>query len=107
MAAAAVTKTIKLATGICLLIQRDPIVTAKEVASLDQLSGGRVLFGIGAGWNVEEMADHGTEFRHRWQVLRERVEAMKRIWAEEAAEYHGRFVNFDPLWQFPKPAQKP
>src|SRR5215468_12181745 len=72
MAAAAVTKTIKLATGICLLIERDPIVTAKEVSSLDQLSGGRVLFGIGAGWNVEEMGNHGTVFRHRWTVLRER-----------------------------------
>src|SRR5215467_14389152 len=86
MAAAAVTKTIKLATGICLLIERDPIVTAKEVSSLDQLSGGRVLFGIGAGWNVEEMANHGTDFGGRWTLLRERVEAMKRIWTQEAAE---------------------
>jgi len=102
-----VTKTIKLATGICLVIERDPIVTAKEVSSLDQLSGGRVLFGIGAGWNVEEMGNHGTVFRHRWTVLRERVEAMKRIWTEDAAEYHGRFVDFDPIWQHPKPFQKP
>ncbi len=107
MAAAAVTKTIKLATGICLLIERDPITTSKEVSSLDQLSNGRVLFGIGAGWNVEEMEDHGTEFRRRWKVLRERVEAMKRIWTEEAAEYHGEFVRFDSIWQHPKPFQKP
>jgi probable F420-dependent oxidoreductase len=107
MAAAAATKTIKLATGICLVIERDPIITAKEVSSLDQLSKGRVLFGIGAGWNVEEMANHGTAFRHRWTVLRERVEAMKRIWTEEAAEYHGTFVDFDPIWQHPKPLQKP
>ncbi len=107
MAAAAVTKTIKLATGICLLVERDPIATAKEVSSLDRLSNGRVLFGIGAGWNVEEMANHGTVFRRRWRVLRERVEAMKRIWTEEAAEYHGEFVNFDPIWQHPKPLQKP
>ena len=107
MAAAAVTKRIKLATGICLLIERDPITTAKEVASLDQLSNGRVLLGIGAGWNVEEMANHATDFRHRWTVLRERVEAMKRIWTEEAAEYHGKFVDFDPIWQYPKPLQKP
>jgi probable F420-dependent oxidoreductase len=107
MAAAAVTKTIKLATGICLLIERDPIVTAKEVSSLDQLSGGRVLFGIGAGWNVEEMANHGTDFGRRWTLLRERVEAMKCIWTQEAAEYHGKLVNFDPIWQYPKPLQKP
>jgi probable F420-dependent oxidoreductase len=107
MAAATATKTIKLATGICLVIERDPIITAKEVSSLDQLSNGRVLFGIGAGWNVEEMANHGTAFRHRWTVLRERVEAMKRIWTEEAAEYHGTFVDFDPIWQHPKPLQKP
>jgi probable F420-dependent oxidoreductase len=107
MAAAAVTKTIRLATGICLVIERDPITTAKQVSSLDQLSGGRVLFGIGAGWNVEEMANHGTVFRHRWRVLRERVEAMKCIWTKEAAEYHGAFVDFDPIWQYPKPLQKP
>jgi len=107
MAAAGATKTIKLATGICLVIERDPITTAKEVSSLDQLSGGRVLFGIGAGWNVEEMGHHGTDFRRRWKVLRERVEAMKRIWTEEAAEYHGEFVHFDAIWQYPKPLQKP
>jgi probable F420-dependent oxidoreductase len=107
MAAGAATTTIKLATGICLLIERDPITTAKEVSSLDRLSGGRVLFGIGAGWNVEEMENHGTRFGPRWKVLRERVEAMKRIWTEDAAEYHGKFVSFDPIWQHPKPLQKP
>lgn len=107
MAAAAATKTIKIASGICLVIERDPIVMAKEVASVDQLSGGRLLFGIGGGWNAEEMAHHGTPFQRRWKVLRERIEAMKTIWANEAAEYHGEFVNFDPIWSYPKPLQKP
>jgi probable F420-dependent oxidoreductase len=107
MAAAAVTKTIKLATGICLVVERDPITTAKTVASLDVLSGGRVLFGIGAGWNVEEMANHGTDFRRRWTLLRERILAMKQIWTEEAAEFHGKLVDFDPIWSLPKPVQKP
>jgi probable F420-dependent oxidoreductase len=105
--AAAVTKKIKLATGICLVIERDPITTAKEVASLDYLSGGRAMFGIGAGWNVEEMGNHGTSFKTRWQLLRERVEAMKAIWQQERAEYHGKLVDFDPIWSFPKPVQKP
>ena len=105
--AAAVTKKIKLATGICLVIERDPITTAKEVASLDYLSGGRVLFGIGAGWNVEEMGNHGTDFKSRWRLLRERVEAMKAIWQQEKAEYRGTLVGFDPIWSFPKPVQKP
>ncbi|GIW40799.1 MAG: LLM class F420-dependent oxidoreductase [Candidatus Binatia bacterium] len=105
--AAAVTKTIKLATGICLLVQRDPIVTAKEVASLDFLSNGRFLFGIGGGWNVEEMENHGTNFRTRWKLLRERVLAMKEIWTKEEAEFHGEFVRFDPIWSYPKPVQKP
>ena len=107
MAAAAATRTIKIASGICLVIERDPIVLAKEVASVDQLSGGRLLFGIGGGWNAEEMAHHGTPFKRRWKVLRERIEAMKVIWAQEAAEYHGEFVNFDPIWSDPKPLQKP
>jgi probable F420-dependent oxidoreductase len=107
MAAAAVTKTIKIATGICLLIERDPITTAKEVASLDFLSNGRFLFGIGGGWNVEEMEHHGMPFKRRWKVLRERVEAMKRIWTEDEASYSGEFVKFDPIWQWPKPVQKP
>ena len=105
--AAAVTRTLKIGTGICLLIQRDPITTAKEVASLDVLSNGRFLFGIGGGWNVDEIENHGTGFRSRWKVLRERVEAMKKIWTEDAPEYHGEFVNFDPLWSWPKPVQKP
>ena len=107
MAAAAATRTIKLGSGICLVIERDPIVLAKEVASVDRLSGGRVLFGIGGGWNAEEMAHHGTPFPRRWKVLRERIEAMKLIWTHEAAEYHGEFVNFDPLWSYPKPLQQP
>jgi probable F420-dependent oxidoreductase len=105
--AAAVTKKIKLATGICLVIERDPITTAKEVASLDYLSGGRAMLGIGAGWNVEEMGNHGTDFKSRWQLLRERVEAMKAIWQQERAEYHGKLVSFDAIWSFPKPVQKP
>jgi probable F420-dependent oxidoreductase len=105
--AAGVTKRIKLATGICLVIERDPIVLAKEVASLDYLSNGRAILGIGAGWNVEEMGNHGTEFKSRWQLLRERVEAMKAIWQNEQAEYHGKFVSFDPVFSFPKPVQKP
>ncbi len=107
MAAAAATQTIKLGSGICLVIERDPLVLAKAVASVDQLSGGRLLFGIGGGWNAEEMAHHGTPFQRRWKVLRERIEAMKRIWTQEAAEYHGEFVNFDPLWSYPKPLQQP
>lgn len=106
-AAAAVTTTLRLGTGICLVMERDPITTAKEVASLDQLSHGRFIFGIGGGWNAEEMADHGTNFRHRWRVLRENVLAMKEIWTREEAEFHGEFVNFDRMWSYPKPAQKP
>jgi len=107
MAAAAVTKTIKVGSGICLVVERDPISLAKAVASVDQLSDGRLLFGIGAGWNAEEMENHGTPFQRRWKVLRERIEAMKVIWALEVAEYHGEFVNFDPLWSYPKPFQQP
>jgi probable F420-dependent oxidoreductase len=106
-AAAMATTRLRIATGICLIIERDPIITAKEVASLDQLSGGRFLFGIGGGWNAEEMANHSTEFKKRWRVLRERVLAMKEIWTQEEAEFHGEFVNFDKLWSHPKPAQKP
>src|SRR5216684_2684526 len=106
-AAAAATKTIKVGSGICLVIEHDPIKLAKEVASLDQLSNGRLLFGIGGGWNAEEMENHGTPFDRRWRVLREKIEAMKAIWTEEAAEYHGEFVNFDPIWSYPKPAQRP
>ena len=107
MAAAAATKKIKIGSGICLVIERDPIVMAKEVASVDQLSNGRVLFGIGGGWNAEEMENHGTPFNRRWKILREKIEAMKEIWTKDAAEYHGEFVNFDPIWSYPKPHQKP
>jgi len=105
--AAAVTSRIKLGTGICLVIERDTITLAKEVASLDWLSRGRVLFGIGGGWNAEEMAHHGTEFDSRWKRLREQVAALKAIWTEDEAEYHGKFVDFDKIWSFPKPVQKP
>lgn len=105
--AAAATKTLKLATGICLVAQRDPIVTAKSVASLDVLSGGRVIFGIGGGWNVEEMNHHGVEYKTRFKQLREHVLAMKSLWTEEEASYSGDFVNFGPTWCWPKPAQKP
>jgi probable F420-dependent oxidoreductase len=104
---AAATERLKLGTGICLVVQRDPIVTAKEVATLDNLSGGRVLFGVGAGWNVEEMRNHGTDPRRRFSIMRERVEAMKAIWTQDEAEYHGEHVNFDPIWCWPKPRQKP
>ena len=106
-AAAAVTKTIKLGTGICLVIERDPILLAKEVASLDHLSRGRVLLGIGGGWNAEEMEHHGTPFAERWKILRERIGAMKAIWTQDEAEFHGKYVSFDRLWSFPKPVQKP
>jgi probable F420-dependent oxidoreductase len=105
--AAAVTTRLKVATGICLVIERDPIVTAKEVASLDFLSNGRVLFGIGAGWNAEEMEDHGTDFRTRWRVLHERVLAMKKIWTEDEPSFEGEFVRFPPMWSWPKPVQRP
>jgi probable F420-dependent oxidoreductase len=105
--AAAVTKKLKVATGICLVIERDPIVLAKEVASLDFLSGGRVILGIGGGWNAEEMENHGTVFKTRWKLLRERVQAMKAIWQNEEASYRGELVHFDPIWSYPKPVQKP
>jgi probable F420-dependent oxidoreductase len=106
-AAAVVTSSLKVGTGVCLLIERDPIVTAKEVASLDHISNGRFLFGIGGGWNRGEMADHGTNYETRWTLLRERAEAMKEIWTKEEAEYHGRMVNFDAMLSWPKPVQKP
>src|SRR6478736_5319553 len=106
-AAAAATKTLKVGTGVCLVQQRDPIQTAKLVASIDQVSAGRFLFGVGSGWNAEEMADHGTAFKSRHKVARERIEAMKLIWSETKAEYHGEFVNFDPMMAWPKPVQKP
>jgi probable F420-dependent oxidoreductase len=106
-AAAAATTTLKVGTGICLMIERDPIVTAKEVASLDRLSGGRFLFGIGGGWNSEEMGNHGTNFKSRWRLLRERILAMKEIWTADEPEYHGEFVDFDKIWAYPKPVQQP
>ena len=106
-AAAAATRRLKLGTGICLVVERDPIVTAKAVATLDRLSGGRLLFGIGGGWNAEEMENHGTPFKMRWRLLRERVLAMKEIWTKHEAEFHGEFVNFDKMWADPKPLQKP
>jgi probable F420-dependent oxidoreductase len=107
MASAAATTRLRIGTGVCLVIQRDPIHTAKEVATLDTLSGGRFEFGVGAGWNREEMADHGTDPRTRMRLLGERIEAMKAIWTEDEATYHGEFVNFDRLQSEPKPAQRP
>ena len=105
--AAAATTRLKVATGICLVVERDPITTAKQVASLDHLSRGRFIFGIGGGWNAEEMEHHGTPFAKRWRVMRERVLAMKELWTKDEAEFHGEFVNFDRSWAWPKPAQKP
>lgn len=104
-ACAAVTERITLATGICLVIQRDPITLAKEIASLDRISNGRVLLGIGAGWNAPEVENHGVSFKQRWRVLREKIMAMKTIWSEDEPEFHGEFVNFDPMWSYPKPVQ--
>ena len=106
-AAAAVTTRLKLATGICLVAQRDPIQTAKEVATIDRLSHGRFLFGVGAGWNAEELADHGTDFHSRHQVMRERIAAMRQIWTTAKPEYHGQYVAFGPMMAWPKPVQKP
>lgn len=106
-AAAMVTKTLKVATGVCLVAQRDPIQTAKLVASIDQVSGGRFLFGVGIGWNAEEMADHGTHFKTRHALARERVEAMKEIWTKDKPEYQGEHVRFPPMMTRPKPVQKP
>jgi probable F420-dependent oxidoreductase len=106
-AMAAVTERLTLGTGVCLIVERDPIVTAKEVATVDHVSGGRFLFGIGAGWNIEEMRNHGTDPGTRFRRMRESVEAMKAIWTQEEAEYHGRIVDFDPIWCWPKPVQKP
>ncbi len=106
-AVAAATTRLRLGTGICLLTERDPIVTAKEVASLDVVSGGRVEFGIGAGWNAEEMENHGTAFDTRFRLMRDRALALKCIWTEEEPSYRGEFVAFDPIWSYPKPVQKP
>ncbi len=106
-AAAVATKTLKIGTGVCLVAQRDPIQTAKLVASIDQISGGRFLFGVGGGWNAEEMADHGTVFKTRFKLMRERVAAMKAIWTEAEPEYHGELVDFPKMRTWPKPVQKP
>jgi probable F420-dependent oxidoreductase len=106
-AAAAVTTHLKLGTGVCLVIQRDTIQTAKSVASLDQVSHGRFLFGIGCGWNAEEMEDHGTVYETRTLKMREQIEAMKEIWSKDKPEYHGKIVDFPPMQTWPKPVQKP
>jgi len=106
-AAAVATSRLKLATGVSLVIEHDPIVLAKVVASVDFISGGRVLFGIGGGWNLEEMSNHGTDPAQRWSVLRERVLAMKQIWTQDEATFHGKHVNFDRIWSWPKPVQRP
>ena len=106
-AAAAATTTLKVGTGVCLVVQRDPIQTAKLVATIDQVSGGRFLFGVGDGWNSDEMENHGTVFETRHKLARERIEAMKEIWTKSKPEYHGEFVNFDPMMTWPKPLQKP
>ncbi|HEY7074411.1 MAG TPA: LLM class F420-dependent oxidoreductase [Solirubrobacteraceae bacterium] len=105
--AAAATERLKIGTAVCLVIEHDPIVLAKQVASLDRLSGGRFVFGVGAGWNREEMRDHGTDPAKRFAIMRERVEAMKAIWTADEPEYHGRHVDFEPMWQWPKPLQQP
>jgi probable F420-dependent oxidoreductase len=105
--AAAATSRIKVGTGVCLVNQHDPIALAKATASLDRLSGGRFLFGVGAGWNREEMANHGVDPKRRFSNMRERVEAIKAIWAEDEAEYHGEHVDFGPIWSWPKPLQQP
>jgi probable F420-dependent oxidoreductase len=104
-AAAAVTSRITLGTGICLVIQRDPIHLAKECASVDSISNGRLVLGIGAGWNVEEMNDHGADYKNRWKIVREKILAMKAIWRDDEAEFHGEFVDFEPFWSWPKPVQ--
>jgi len=106
-AAAAATSTLRLGTGICLLTERDPIVTAKEVATLDLISGGRFEFGIGAGWNAEEMENHGTTFETRFRVMVDRAKAMQAIWTQDEAAYEGEFTRFEPIWSWPKPVQKP
>lgn len=106
-AVAAVTTTLKLGTAVCLVPQRDPFITAKEVASLDRLSHGRFLFGVGPGWNRQELQNHGSDPRTRTGLMADRVRAMKEIWTADEAEYRGAFVNFDPVWSWPKPEQRP
>jgi len=106
-AAALATSKLRVGSGICLVVERDPITTAKEVASIDHLSGGRLEFGVGAGWNREEMENHGTDPRVRMAIMLERIEAMKAIWTQDEASYHGKHVAFDRIWSWPKPAQRP
>lgn len=106
-AAAAATSRLRIGTGVCLVAQRDPLILAKEVASLDRLSGGRFVFGVGYGWNREEMADHGVRFAERRLLLREKVLAMQRLWTEEKASFEGEYVSFPPTWLWPKPLQDP
>ena len=105
--AAAATKTLTIGTGICLVPQHDPFNLAKSVASVDRLSGGRFVFGIGGGWNVDEMENHGVSYDNRFKVLRETVLAAKQLWTQEQGEYHGEFVDFDPAFSSPKPLQSP
>lgn len=105
--AATATEKLRVGVGICLLIERDPIITAKQAASIDRLSGGRLILGVGAGWNVEEMSNHGTDPKTRFRLLRERVEAVRTIWTEEEASYSGELVNFERIWSWPKPVQDP
>ena len=105
MACAAVTTRIKLGTGICLVVERDVLTLAKEIATLDRLSGGRFIFGIGAGWLAEEMENHGVAYDNRWKVVREKILALKELWTKDEAEFHGEFVDFDPVWSNPKPLQ--
>jgi probable F420-dependent oxidoreductase len=106
-AAAMATKDLRIGTGVCLVTERDPIVTAKQVATLDLLSQGRVLFGVGAGWNLEELRNHGVEPQDRFKLLEERIESMKAIWTQDEASFKGKFVSFDSIWSWPKPVQKP
>jgi probable F420-dependent oxidoreductase len=106
-AAAAVTTRLELGTGVCLVVQRDPIQLAKEVATLDRISSGRVLLGVGGGWNAEEMADHGTAFQTRFEVLEERIAAMKAIWTRDEPSFEGKHVSFGPMRAWPKPVQTP
>jgi len=106
-AAAIATNRLRLGTGVCLVVERDPITLAKDVASVDYVSGGRFLFGIGGGWNLEEMANHGTDPARRWSILSERVLAMKQLWTEDVASFDGTHVSFDRVWQWPKPIQRP
>jgi len=106
-AAAAATERLLLGTGVALVVERDPIITAKEVASLDLVSGGRVIFGVGVGWNREEMENHGTDPRTRGKLTNERIRAMIEMWTKDEAEFHGQYVDFDPIGIWPKPVQKP